>query len=139
VVALALAPLFSLTTELIVGSAPPEHAGAASAISETGAEVGGALGIAILGSVGTAVYRKSVAADLPPGIPADLGDAARDTLGAAVAVARQLPADLRAALLEVSREAFVQGLHVVSAVSAAVALVAAIIALVLLRRAPAAE
>jgi DHA2 family multidrug resistance protein-like MFS transporter len=134
VVSLALAPLFSLTTEMIVGSAPPERAGAASAISETGAEVGGAVGIAILGSVGTAVYRKGVAADLPIDIPADAGDAARDTLGAAVAVARQLPDDLRQAVLEVTREAFVQGLHVVSAVSAAIALVGAIIALVLLRK-----
>jgi DHA2 family multidrug resistance protein-like MFS transporter len=133
VVSLALAPLFSLTTELIVGSAPPERAGAASAISETGAEVGGALGIAVLGSVGTAVYRTGVATGLPAGIPADVGDAARDTLGAAVDVAQQLPADLRHALLEVSREAFVQGLHVVSAVSGALALAAAIIALVLLR------
>jgi DHA2 family multidrug resistance protein-like MFS transporter len=134
VVALALAPLVSLTTELIVGSAPPERAGAASAISETGAEVGGAVGIAILGSVGTAVYRRGVAADLPIDIPTDVGDAARDTLGAAVAVARQLPADLQQALLEVTREAFVQGLHVVSAVSTAITFVAAIIALVVLRK-----
>jgi len=136
VVSLALAPLFSLTTELIVGAAPPERAGAASAISETGAEVGGAVGIAILGSVGTAVYRNAVAAALPDGIPADAGDAARDTLGAAVAVARELPADLQRALLEVTREAFVQGLHVVSALSAAIALAAAVIALVLLRKVP---
>jgi DHA2 family multidrug resistance protein-like MFS transporter len=134
VVSLALAPLFSVTTELIVGSAPPERAGAASAISETGAEVGGAVGIAILGSVGTAVYRRGVAAALPSHVPTDAGDAARDTLGAAVAVARQLPADLRQVLLEVTREAFVQGMHVVAAVSAAIALVAAAIALVLLRK-----
>src|SRR6266545_2868732 len=57
IISLALSPMFNLTTELIVGSAPPERAGAASGISETGAELGGALGIAILGSIGTAVYR----------------------------------------------------------------------------------
>jgi DHA2 family multidrug resistance protein-like MFS transporter len=136
VVSLALAPLFSLTTELIVGSAPPERAGAASAISETAAEIGGALGIAVLGSVGTAVYRTGVAAGLPAGLPDEVGDVARDTLGAAVDVARQLPADLRHTLLEVTREAFVQGLHVVSAVSAALAIAAAIIALALLRNVP---
>ena len=64
-ISLALAPVFALTTELIVGSAPPERAGAASGIAETGAELGGALGIAILGSIGTAVYRRQLAAGIP--------------------------------------------------------------------------
>ena len=50
-------PVIVLATDLVVGSAPVERAGAASAISETSAELGGALGIAILGSIGTAVYR----------------------------------------------------------------------------------
>ena len=45
---LGLAPVFTLATDLIVGNAPPERAGSASAISETGAEFGGALGIAVL-------------------------------------------------------------------------------------------
>lgn len=49
---LGLAPVFTLTTDLVVGSAPPERAGAASAISETIGELGGALGIAVLGSIG---------------------------------------------------------------------------------------
>ncbi|MDQ2690235.1 MAG: MFS transporter, partial [Chloroflexota bacterium] len=52
VISLGLSPVFIATTELIVGSAPPERAGAASGISETGSELGGALGIAILGSIG---------------------------------------------------------------------------------------
>ena len=56
VYSLGLAPVFTLATDLIVGSAPPERAGAASAISETGSELGGALGIALLGSLATAVY-----------------------------------------------------------------------------------
>src|SRR5262245_31669049 len=57
VISLGLAPVFTATTDLIVSSAPPERAGAASGISETGAELGGALGIAVLGSIGVAVYR----------------------------------------------------------------------------------
>jgi DHA2 family multidrug resistance protein-like MFS transporter len=60
---LGLAPAFTLTTDLIVGNAPPERAGVASAMSETGSELGGALGIAILGSIGTAVYGSMTAAD----------------------------------------------------------------------------
>ena len=50
-------PVFGLTTELIVGSAPPERAGAATGMSETGSEVGGALGLSILGTIGLAIYR----------------------------------------------------------------------------------
>ncbi|MGH3683039.1 MAG: MFS transporter, partial [Natronosporangium sp.] len=61
VISLGLAPVFGLTTELIVGSAPPERAGAASGMSETGAELGGALGISVLGSIGAAVYRSDLA------------------------------------------------------------------------------
>src|SRR5207253_8309599 len=52
---LGLSPVVILATDLIVGSAPVERAGAASAISETSSELGGALGIAVLGSIGVAV------------------------------------------------------------------------------------
>jgi DHA2 family multidrug resistance protein-like MFS transporter len=136
-ISLALAPAFSLTTELIVGSAPPERAGAASGISETGAELGGALGIAILGSIGTAVYRSELAHRLPAGVPSEAAEIARDTLGGAVGVAGQLPDPLGLALLDIARNAFVQGLHLAAAISAAVAIGAALMAVILLRRVPA--
>ena len=67
--ALGFAPVFTLTTDLIVGSAPPERAGAASAMSETSAEFGGALGIAIFGSIGVAIYRDMIG-DGPAGVSA---------------------------------------------------------------------
>ena len=70
VISLGLAPVITLATELIVGSAPPEQAGAATGMSETSGELGGALGIAILGSIGIAVYRTEIAELLPSGIPA---------------------------------------------------------------------
>ena len=72
VVSLGLAPVFTLATDLIVGTAPPEQAGAASAMAETSSELGGALGIAILGSIVTAIYRGAMAAPLPAGVPARL-------------------------------------------------------------------
>lgn len=137
VISLALSPVFTLTTELIVGSAPPEKAGAASGISETGAELGGALGIAILGSIGTALYRSQVAGAIPAGVPSQAAKAALDTLGGAAIVAKQLPAPLGQALLDVARQAFVQGLHLAAAISAAVAIAAAILVVVVLRSVPA--
>jgi DHA2 family multidrug resistance protein-like MFS transporter len=130
---LGLAAVFTLATDLVVGSAPPERAGAASAISETGAEFGGALGIAVLGSIGAAVYRRRVTADLPVGIPAEAAATARDTLGGAVATAAELPPQLGGALLETARAAFVQGVHLTAAIGAVVAAGSAVLAVLLLR------
>ncbi|HEY6207992.1 MAG TPA: MFS transporter [Gemmatimonadales bacterium] len=117
VFALGLSPVFTLANDLIIGAAPAERAGAAAGISETCSEFGGALGIAILGSIGTAIYRRAMAASVPEGIPAHLAEGARDTLGGAVAAARQLP-ELGAALLATARAAFTSGLRVTATVSA---------------------
>jgi DHA2 family multidrug resistance protein-like MFS transporter len=133
VYSLGLAPLFTLTNDLIIGTAPPERAGAASAISETGAELGGALSIAILGTIGTAVYRTQVDDGFPTGVPADVAETARDTLGGAVAVSGELPEAVAAQLLEAAREAFTQGLQVVALVSAAIAAAAAVAVVFFLR------
>lgn len=102
------------------GSAPSERAGAASALSETSAELGGAVGIAVLGSIGTAVYRSQVADSLPAGLSFEAAATARDTLGGAVGVAAQLSDLSGAALLEVSRAAFVDGLHLAAVCGAVV-------------------
>jgi len=105
----------TLTSDLIIAAAPEERAGAASAISETGSELGGALGIAVLGSIGTAVYRREVADAIPAGVPPEAATTARDTLGGAVGVAGQLSDQLGAALLDASRSAFVDGFQLVAA------------------------
>jgi MFS transporter, DHA2 family, multidrug resistance protein len=136
VVSLGLAPVFTATTDLIVGSAPPERAGAASGISETGSELGGALGIAILGSIGVAIYRGRLADTLPAGVPGQAAAAARDTLGGAFDVAHQLPAGVGAALLAAAREAFTTGLQVTAGISAVVAVGIAVLATVMLRGVP---
>ncbi|GAA1216178.1 MFS transporter, DHA2 family, multidrug resistance protein [Prauserella alba] len=115
-----------LTNDLIVSTAPPERAGSAAAISETGFELGGALGTAVLGSVAMSIYHS--------GVPADAPHAARETLGGAVAAARHLPQGQAEALLDTAREAFVTGMRI-SAVAGTVLLVlTAAQAVVLLRR-----
>jgi MFS transporter, DHA2 family, multidrug resistance protein len=135
VYSVGLAPVFTLATDMIVGSAPPERAGVASAISETGSEFGGALGIAILGSVGTAVYRAAMGAAMPKGILPEAAAAARDTLGGAVAVAARLPVPVGEELLHAARGAFTHAMEVTAIISAAVALAMAIAAALLLQRA----
>jgi len=136
VLALGIAPVVTLGTDLIVGAAPPERAGAASAISETGTELGGALGIAIMGSIGTAVYRAQVADVVPAGVPPEAADDARDTLGGALAAGDLLPDRLAADLLEGARDAFAQGLRLSAVIAAVLAAGIAAIAVVLLRDAP---
>jgi DHA2 family multidrug resistance protein-like MFS transporter len=135
VLALGLSPVVTLGTDLIVGSAPPERAGAASSLSETGAELGGALGIAVLGSIGTAVYRGMMADAVPDNLPPDAVEAARGTLGGAIATAEQLPGALGADLVSAARDAFAEGLELTAGISAVVALATAVMAAVVLRRA----
>jgi DHA2 family multidrug resistance protein-like MFS transporter len=137
VMSLGVAVAVILTTDLVVGTAPPERAGAASAISETGAEFGGALGIALLGSIGAAVYRSRLIDAVPAGVPPQAAEAARDTLGGALTVAQELPDRLGAGLLDAAREAFTQGLRLTAVIGALVAVAVAIVVVALLRRLPA--
>lgn len=132
---LGVSPVVILATDIIVGSAPVERSGAASAISETSSELGGALGIAILGSIGTAIYRTRMAAAVPEGVPPEATEIARGTLGGATAVAEQLPGSLGAELLSAARDAFVQAFKTTAIVNAVLVLAAAIAATLVLRRA----
>jgi DHA2 family multidrug resistance protein-like MFS transporter len=130
---LGLSPVITVATDLIVGVAPPEKAGAASAMSETSAELGGALGIAVLGSLGTAVYRAQMAEGVPAGVPAEAAEAARDTPGGAVDVGSRLDADVGMQLLDAARDAFAQALQLASVTSAVLLAATAVLAAVLLR------
>jgi MFS transporter, DHA2 family, multidrug resistance protein len=138
VLSLGLGPIFILTTDIVVSSAPPERAGAASATSETGSELGGALGIGVLGSIGTAIYRTAVVERLANASPATR-DAARETLGSAVAAAERMPGEAGAAVRSAAQGAFIDAFHAISIVNIAIALALAVVVAVVLRnkRAPA--
>ncbi|NUK08751.1 MFS transporter [Streptomyces lunaelactis] len=118
-------PLIALGTDIIVGSAPPEQAGSASAISETSTELGMALGVAALGSVGTAVYRSEV--NTPPNVSEGAAQVAGDTLAGAADVAKELPVEVAAALLGSARDAFTSGMNVIGAIGALVAVGTAVL------------
>jgi DHA2 family multidrug resistance protein-like MFS transporter len=130
------APFVSLGTHLVLGSVPPERAGSAAALNETSGEFGFALGIAALGSVGTAVYRSGLGAHLPSGVPADASRAAHDSLAGATSVAPTLPDQVGAALLQAARTAFTDGLHAAATISAVLLLGLAICVVTMLRRIP---
>lgn len=126
-------PLVTLSSGIVVGSAPPEKAGSAAAMSETSAELGFALGIAALGSVGTAVYRHQIGDQLPLDLSPEALAAARDTLAGAMMAATKLEATVAAPLLAAARDAFLGAMHVVALFSAVLVLVLAAFDLVLLR------
>jgi DHA2 family multidrug resistance protein-like MFS transporter len=113
---MGLAPIGALTTDLVISAAPPERAGAASGISETSFEFGGALGIAVLGSVIAAFYRMTMdGVAAVPGISAQGMDAARGTLSGAITAAQGLPAAEAGQLLATARAAFVHAFEITSA------------------------
>ncbi|ALG09279.1 MFS transporter [Kibdelosporangium phytohabitans] len=131
VVSAGLGPMMTLTTDLVVGCAPPGRAGEASALAETAPELGGALGIAILGSIGTAVYNGMT---VPAGLTPDAAETARGTLSGAVSVAAQSPHPVGAELLDAARGAFTDGLHLIAGISTALLVVTATLFAFLVRR-----
>ena len=133
IMVIGISAVMTLASDMVVGSAPPARAGAASAISETGAEFGGALGIAILGSVGAAIYRREVVDTVPGGLPDGAVAAARETLPGAVEVAGQLPGPLAEALRLAAFEAFAHGIQLTAVVAAVIMAGTAVLAAVLLR------
>ncbi|WP_406018822.1 MFS transporter [Kocuria rhizophila] len=80
----------TLSTDLVVSSVPEAKAGAASAVSETGYEVGAVLGTAVLGGLTTAFYQAHL--ELPAAVSADSAQIAHETLGGALDVAAESPA-----------------------------------------------
>jgi DHA2 family multidrug resistance protein-like MFS transporter len=130
---LGMSPVFTLGTDLIVGTAPPERAGIAAAISETSAELGGALGIAVLGSIGTAIYRADLGVAALAGVPSGARQAALDTLGGAASAAAALATDgAGARLLAAARAAYTHALTEALALCAAGAAATAVVALLAL-------
>ncbi|RUQ97626.1 MFS transporter [Labedella endophytica] len=123
----------TVSNELIIATAPAEKAGAASAVSETAYELGAVLGTAVLGTILTASYRANVA------LPASLTDAqsaaAGETLGGAVSVAEQVPAEVGEALLASARDAFDSGVGVAAWIGSALIVAAMVVARTTLRKA----
>lgn len=137
IVSLGMGPLATVGTDSVVGSAPVEQAGSASSLSETSSELGFALGVAVLGSIGAAAYRSNLAYQATSGLAPHVAEQVRDTLAGAVTVAEQLAPPQATALLSAAREAFTGGLHLVAGISAVAALAFAVMAFVVLHRTPA--
>lgn len=132
-----LVAAMTLANELAIGAAPPERAGSAAAVLESGQELGGALGMAVLGSVGAAVYSRDMAdalpADVAAALPGGEADAVRETLGGAAAAAARLPAEAGDSVLAAARDAFSHGMGLASVGAAGVMVGAAVFSFAVLR------
>ena len=132
--ALAMTP----ATESIMGSLPPGKAGVGSAMNDTTRQIGGALGVAILGSVFASAYTSSIASALQ-GLPAQAATAATNSVGAALAIADRLPGTSGTALATAAKSSFIHAMDRGLFVGAAVAVVGALVALIWLPNRPLTE
>ena len=99
---------FPTSTAAIVGSLPLDKAGVASAVNDTTREVGSAVGIALLGSLLSAGYRRGLGNALDQA-PAEMAELARDSVGAALVVAQRAPAGVGDHIAATARDAFANG------------------------------
>ncbi|WP_063711886.1 MFS transporter [Nocardia sp. BMG111209] len=135
--ALAMAgigPGTALGYDLVLGAVPPERAGSAAGTAETGGQFGVAAGVAILGSVGAAVYRGHVR--IPAGVPPEQAGPAHAAISGAVTATRRLPEALGSQVLSSAHAAFTTGLHVVTALGASALAALAVLAFMEFRHIP---
>lgn len=124
--------VLSIVSTVIMSAAPAERAGSVAGLLETSSELGGALGLALLGSLLAKVYRSEMTDTLPQGVPADAAHAAQETLAGAQVVAQSLPTGLAAIVRNAAEAAYMIGMQWTCLAAAAVLAVTAIVNLVVL-------
>ncbi|MGH8878311.1 MAG: MFS transporter, partial [Stackebrandtia sp.] len=125
-----IAPAMALIPGLVIGSAPPEKAGAASAVNSTASDLGTALGVAILGSIGTVVYGSHMK---EVEVPGDGAAEAAATLPGALDAAGRLPSEVGSTVVAAAKTAFTDGLNTAALVAAVMSIIGAVLAVALLR------
>lgn len=122
----------ALGTTLVVGSVPPERAGSAAALSSISGDLGNALGVATLGSLGGAVYRNAI--EIPEGTPPAAADSAGAGMEDAINAAETLPAETSENLLTAAGQAYTSGLNAIGVACAVITAISAAVALTMLRK-----
>jgi DHA2 family multidrug resistance protein-like MFS transporter len=131
--AMGLVAVMSVVTDAVIGGVGPERAGTASAVSESTSELGGALGVAVMGSIGAAIFRRSMDDGLPVGLPEGAAETARESLATAQGVAAGLPGGLGRQVGAAADAAFLDAMSTVSLAGAVMLLAAAVFVWVRLR------
>ncbi|MEV4134511.1 MFS transporter [Dactylosporangium sp. NPDC049742] len=135
IVFFGVSPVGPVVSQLVVPAAPPEKAGSASSLQTTSGDLGVAVGIATMGSIGAAVYSREMV--VPPEIAnTPAGAAAAETADGALFVAQSLPGAVGDALVAAARTAFTTELNTVAAVCGVVFVGLAVLSVATLRGVP---
>ncbi|MER7012735.1 MFS transporter [Saccharopolyspora sp. NPDC000359] len=129
-------PLLSLGTNLVVSSAPPEKAGSSSSMTQVANEAGSSLGLAIMGSIGAAVYVAQLGDTAPAEVSSETLATAQENVASALTVASELPPEVGDRLAVAAKDAFASGMNTFAMVCMAILLVSAAVIAVLLRHVP---
>lgn len=113
-------------TEAIMGVVPKAKAGIGSAVNDATRELGGTLGVAVIGSVSLSFYRDAIGG---AGLPAEATERAQESVGAAYAVASRLPGEAGPQLSDLARSGFLDGLSAGCLVAAGVTLLGSLLVL----------
>lgn len=115
-------------TDAIMGALPRAKAGIGSAMNSVSRSVAGAVGVAALGSALASVYTSSFreAAGAITGLPGDIAEAAGDSVGAAVTIAKQLPEGLGEAVAQAGKASFMDGWQMLAFISCGITLMGAL-------------
>jgi EmrB/QacA subfamily drug resistance transporter len=126
---LGMANIMAPATDSIMGSLPRAKAGVGSAVNDTTRQMGGAVGVAVLGSLLASRYSSSISDKLGGILPHRLFDLVDNNVGQAVSVAHQSPAahPFTAQIVDAASSSFVQGLHLAFTVAAGVTAIAAVV------------
>ncbi|MDG4791769.1 MFS transporter [Micromonospora sp. WMMD1102] len=131
-----IGPMGALGAGLALGSVPMDKAGSAASTNQVAGDFGIAMGVALIGVVGTTVYQDQVADRLPADLPASAANSARESVAGALSVSPQLGEPLRGQLIETAQAAFTTAMHYAAFGSALVAVLLAILAVTTLRHVP---
>ncbi|HUI49198.1 MAG TPA: MFS transporter [Acidimicrobiia bacterium] len=122
--------VMSPATESIMGSLPREKAGVGSAMNDTTRQVGGAIGVAVLGSIAASRYGPRLANAVAGKLPAPLIQVARDSVGRAIGVvsdpAHPVAAGVRSQVVAAAHQSFIGGLHLAAIVAAGIVAIAVV-------------
>jgi EmrB/QacA subfamily drug resistance transporter len=121
----ALGYIAAPATDAVMGALPEAQAGIGSAMNTVCRMVAGSIGVAIIGSILNTVYTSSFkdAVTSIAGLPAQVVETASDSVGAAIVVAQQLPAEAGGAMAEIARTSFMDGWQVMTLISAGIGII----------------
>jgi EmrB/QacA subfamily drug resistance transporter len=125
---LGMANVMAPCTDSIMGSLPRAKAGVGSAVNDTTRQMGGAVGVAVFGSIMASHFTSSITTKLSGQLAPSLLSAVRNNVGQAIAIAqeRATSSSVSTQIARAARESFVSGLHIIGVAAAAVTLLAAI-------------